>query len=92
VALNAALTPIVGPNPTGKQVVQLIWKNLMGSDIPPSDIDNTNLVSQLGDLINLKVITAAQLVTFSADLDLTAQVIDLVGLSKTGWEYIPYGG
>jgi len=64
----------------------------MGSDIPPSDIDNTNLVSQLGDLINFKVITAAQLATKAADLDLTAQVIDLVGLSKTGWEYIPYGG
>jgi len=64
----------------------MIRKNLTGSDI-----DSKNL-ADLSGLIDSKAITAAQLATKAADLDLTAQVIDLVGLSKTGWEYIPYGG
>jgi len=82
VALNARL----GANAKSTDVVGLIWRNLTGADI-----DAKNL-ADLSGLIDAKVLTAAQLATKAADLDLTAQVINLVGLSQTGWEYIPYGG
>jgi len=83
---QVALNAVFGANPKSKDIVSMIWKNLTGSDI-----DSKNL-ADLSGLIDSKAITAAQLATKAADLDLTAQVIDLVGLSKTGWEYIPYGG
>ena len=83
---QVALNAVFGPNAKSKDVVSLIWKNLTGSAI-----DSKNL-ADLSGLIDSKAITAAQLTTKAADLDLTAQLIDLVGLSKTGWEYIPYGG
>jgi len=83
---QVALNAVFGANPKSKDIVSMIWKNLTGSDI-----DSKNL-ADLSGLIDSQAITAAQLATKAADLDLTAQVIDLVGLSKTGWEYIPYGG
>jgi Ca2+-binding RTX toxin-like protein len=83
---QVALNAVFGANPKSKDIVSMIWKNLTGSDI-----DSKNL-ADLSGLIDSKATTAAQLATKAADLDLTAQVIDLVGLSKTGWEYIPYGG
>ena len=83
---QVALNAVFGANAKSKDVVSLIWKNLTGSTI-----DDKNL-ADLSGLIDSKAITAAQLTTKAADLDLTAQLIDLVGLSKTGWEYIPYGG
>ena len=82
VALNARL----GANAKSTDVVGLIWHNLTGADI-----DAKNL-ADLSGLIDAKVLTAAQLATKAADLDLTAQVINLVGLGQSGWEYLPYGG
>ena len=82
VALNARL----GANAKSTDVVGLIWRNLTGADI-----DAKNL-ADLSGLLDAKVLTAAQLATKAADLDLTAQVINLVGLGQSGWEYIPYGG
>lgn len=82
---QVALNAVFGADAKSKDVVSLIWKNLTGSTI-----DDKNL-ADLSGLIDSKAITAAQLTTKAADLDLTAQLIDLVGLSKTGWEYIPYG-
>jgi len=83
---QVALNAVFGANAKSKDVVSLIWKNLTGSTI-----DDKNL-AELSGLIDSKAITAAQLTTKAADLELTAQLTDLVGLSKTGWEYIPYGG
>ena len=82
VALNAQL----GANAKSTDVVGLIWRNLTGADI-----DAKNL-ADLSGLLDAKVLTAAQLATKAADLDLTAQVINLVGLGQSGWEYIPNGG
>ncbi|NCW25611.1 MAG: matrixin, partial [Betaproteobacteria bacterium] len=81
VALNARL----GANAKSTDVVKLLWKNLFNADI-----DASNLAYYSG-LIDSKAMTAAQLTTLAADLDLTAQLIDLAGLSKTGWEYVPFG-
>ena len=81
-----ALNAVLGPSPKNTDVVGLIWRNLTGQAI-----DAKNL-ADLSGLIDAKVLTAAQLATKAADLDLTAQLIDLAGLTKTGWEYVPYGG
>jgi Ca2+-binding RTX toxin-like protein len=81
-----ALNAVFRATAKRKDIVSMVWKNLTGSPI-----DDKNL-ADLSGLIDSKVITSAQLATKAADLDLTAQVIDLVGLSKTGWEYIPSGG
>jgi hypothetical protein len=83
---QVALNAMFGANVKSKDIVSMIWMNLIGSAI-----DDKNLADLIG-LIDSKAITAAQLTTKAADLDLTAQIIDLVGLSKTGWEYVPYGG
>ncbi len=83
---QVALNAVYGANPKSKDIISMIWKNLTGSAI-----DDKSL-ADLSGLIDSKAITAAQLATKAADLDLTAQVIDLVGLSKAGWEYVPFGG
>ena len=82
---QVAIDAVFGANPKSTDVVKLLWKNLFNADI-----DASNLAYYSG-LIDSKAMTAAQLTTVAADLDLTAQVIDLAGLSKTGWEYIPFG-
>ena len=83
----AHLDVALGTNPNAKDVVNLIWTNLTGrGDLLDKEIPN--LVRSLVPT----VLTASQLTTMVADLDFSAQDIDLVGLSKTGWEYIPYGG
>jgi len=82
---QVAINAVFGAYPKSTDVVKLLWKNLFNADI-----DASNLAYYSG-LIDSKAMTAAQLTTVAADLDLTAQVIDLAGLSKTGWEYIPFG-
>ena len=82
---QVAIDAVLGANPKSTDVVKLLWKNLFNADI-----DAPNLTSFSG-LIDSKAMTAAQLTTLAADLDLTAQLIDLAGLSKTGWEYVPFG-
>ena len=83
---QVALDAVFGANPKSTDVVKLLWKNLTNADI-----DASNLAYYSG-LIDSKAMTAAQLTALAADLDLTAQLIDLAGLSKTGWDYIPYAG
>lgn len=82
VALQAAL----GMNPNSVDVVKLLWSNLTNTEI-----DSKSLADFTG-LIDSKIMTAAQLVSFAADLEITANVIGLVGLSKVGLDYIPFGG
>lgn len=82
---QVAIDAVFGANPKSTDVVKLLWKNLFNADI-----DASNLAYYSG-LIDSKVMTAAQLTTVAADLDLTAQLIDLAGLSKSGWEYVPFG-
>jgi hypothetical protein len=62
-------------------VVGLLWKNVMGTEI-----DARNLADFSG-LIDQGSISAAQLTTKAAELDVTAQLIDLAGLARTGWEF-----
>jgi Ca2+-binding RTX toxin-like protein len=76
-ALNARL----GTNPRSSEVVGLLWKNVMGTEI-----DARNLADFSG-LIDQGSISAAQLTTKAAELDVTAQLIDLAGLARTGWEF-----
>ena len=83
---QVAIDAVFGVNPKSTDVVKLLWRNLFNADI-----DASNLAYYSG-LIDSKTMTAAQLTTVAADLELTGQLIDLVGLSKTGWEYLPYGG
>ena len=71
----------LGANPKSGELVSLLWKNVMGSEI-----DAKNL-AELSSLIDNKVLSAAQLTTMAAGLDVTGQMVDLIGLAKTGWEF-----
>ncbi|NDD13640.1 MAG: hypothetical protein EB072_13585, partial [Betaproteobacteria bacterium] len=59
------------------------WKNVMGTEI-----DAKNL-AELSGLLDSKALSPAQLTSIAAEHDLTGQTIDLIGLTKTGWEFSP---
>ena len=83
-----AIDFIFGAKSTSSDVVKLVWKNLVGTEIRDSDLNTfTSLIGEGRLFTDSKAFISAV-----SDLDVTAQVIDLVGLSKAGWEYIPYGG
>jgi len=83
--MSAALDVVLGANASALSVVELIWNNLIG---PPTPADN---IGQYAALIDNGTYTSAGLAVIAADHSLNTTAIDLVGLSQTGVEYIPYG-
>jgi len=83
--MSAALDVVLGANASSLSVVELIWNNLIG---PPTPADN---IGQYVTLIDNGTYTSAGLAVIAADHSLNTTAIDLVGLSQTGVEYIPYG-
>ena len=83
--MSAALDVVLGANASSLSVVELIWNNLIG---PPTPADN---IGQYAALIDNGTYTSAGLAIIAADHSLNTTAIDLVGLSQTGVEYIPYG-
>ena len=73
----------LGANPKSGELVTLLWKNVMGTEI-----DAKNL-AELSGLLDSKALSPAQLTSIAAEHDLTGQTIDLIGLTKTGWEFSP---
>lgn len=73
---------LLGANPSGASVVDLLYKNLVGSTAPQSILD------EYGSMIDSGSMTATSLGIAVAEHSTTATNIDLVGLSQTGVEYI----
>jgi hypothetical protein len=83
--MQVALDVVLGANPSSSSVVDLLWTNIVG---PPTAADN---LGQYSALIDNGTYTAAELAVVAADHSLNTTNIDLIGLSASGIEYIPYG-
>ena len=79
--MKAGLDIVLGANPSGASVVDLLYKNLVGSTAPQSILD------EYGSMIDSGSMTATSLGIAVADHSMTATNIDLVGLAQTGIEY-----
>ncbi|MDB3992886.1 M10 family metallopeptidase C-terminal domain-containing protein [Gammaproteobacteria bacterium] len=83
--MKVGLDVVLGTAPSGASVVDLLYKNLVGSSAPQSILD------EYGSMIDSGSMTATSLGIAVADHSLTATNIDLIGLAQTGVEYILYG-
>ena len=83
--MKVGLDVVLGTAPSGASVVDLLYKNLVGSPAPQSILD------EYGSMIDSGSMTATSLGIAVADHSLTATNIDLIGLAQTGVEYILYG-
>ena len=83
--MRVGLDVVFGSNPIGASVVDVLYKNLVGSSAPQSVID------EYGGMLEDGSMTATELGIAVADHSLNATNIDLVGLAQTGVEYILYG-
>ena len=83
--MKAGIDVVFGSNPNGASVVDVFYKNLVGSSAPQSVLD------EYGDILDNGYMTATEFGIAVADNDINAANIDLVGLAQTGVEYILYG-
>ena len=83
--MQVALDVVLGANPSSSSVVNLFYSSLVGSAAP------ADILSEYSELIDNGSLSAAQLGIAAADHSLNVANIDLIGLSQTGVEYIPYG-
>jgi VCBS repeat-containing protein len=79
---SLALNVVLGGNMSSRAVVGQIYKSLVGS--AP---DNATL-NQYAGMLDRGEMTSGQLGATAANLDLTAQNIDLVGLAQSGLGYL----
>ena len=83
--MEAGLDAVFGSNPNGAAVVDVLYKNLVGSSAPQS------LLDEYGGMLDNGSMTSTELGIAVADHDLNATNVDLVGLAQTGVEYVLYG-
>ena len=83
--MKAGLDAVFGSNPSGASVVDVLYKNLIGSAAPQSVLD------EYGGMLDSGSITSTELGIAVADHPINATNIDLIGLTQTGVEYILYG-
>jgi hypothetical protein len=77
------LDAVLGSNPSNKAVIDLLFKNLVGT-YPDA------LTSALyAGMINNGLYTQESITLAAANLDLNKNNINFVGLSQTGVEYVP---
>jgi len=82
--MQLAIDARLGAGASDQKVVELLYTNVVG--IPPGDADRAYFVG----LLDSGAYTVAGLGVMAADIDLNATNIDLVGLTSTGLEYVPY--
>jgi hypothetical protein len=80
-AVKAAL----GEQATSNQIVSHLYKNLVGVLPDRSDLD------YFSSMLDRNEMSVGKLAELAAEHELNAANIDLVGLSTTGIEYIPFG-
>jgi len=78
-----ALDSLLGKNPSNKDVVDLLYKNITG--VMPDAKVEASYMSMIED----KTVTQEWLTLLAANLELNKLNINLVGLSKTGIEFTP---
>jgi hypothetical protein len=78
-----ALDAVLGENPSNKDVVNLLYKNLVG--INPDPLSAALYVG----MINNGTYTQESITLMAANLDLNKDNINLVGLIQGGIEYVP---
>ena len=83
--MKAGLDAVFGSNPNGAAVVDVLYKNLVGSSAPQS------LLDEYGGMLDNGSMTSTELGIAVADHGLNATNVDLVGLAQTGVEYVLYG-
>jgi len=76
-----ALDSLLGKNPSNKDVVDLLYKNITG--VMPDEKVEASYMSMIED----KTVTQEWLTLLAANLELNKLNINLVGLSKTGIEF-----
>jgi serralysin len=81
-AINARL----GANPSNNQVVDLLYTNVVGQ--APDAATRKSFT----DLLDNGTFTAGSLGVLAADTELNKTNINLVGLARTGLEYLPFSG
>ena len=79
--MDLALNFVLGANPSGAQVIDLLYTNVVGTETPQAYLDD------YGALIDSGSITPAQLAISVGNHSLTANELDLIGLAQTGIEY-----
>lgn len=77
-----AITVVDGANASNDQIVEGLWKNIMGTS--PSNSDKLPFVNLLNNGMDV-----GQLVQIASDSSYNTNHINLVGLSITGLQYIP---
>ena len=80
--MQMGLDVVLGADATSRSVVDLLYKNLVGSDAPES------ILSEYSAIIDSGSMTAAELTVLAADHSMNEVNIDLVGLSQTGLDYL----
>lgn len=78
-----ALNAVLGPNPSHGAVVNLLYKNLTGSE------PTAAVLEEFVGLLDRGVFTQVSLAQAAAEHDINATNIGLVGLQSTGIDYIP---
>ena len=81
-AINARL----GTNPSNAQVVDLLYTNVVGH---APDAATRKVFT---DLLDSHAFTIASLGVLAADTEFNASNINLVGLTESGLEYLPFAG
>ena len=79
-----ALDSLLGKNPSNKDVVDLLYKNITGI------LPDTKVEASYMSMIEDKTVTQEWLTLLAANLELNKSNIDLMGLSKTGIEFTPF--
>ena len=79
-----ALDSLLGKNPSNKDVVDLLYKNVTGV------LPDTKVEASYMSMIEDKTVTQEWLTLLAANLELNKSNINLVGLSKTGIEFTPF--
>ena len=80
--MELAVNAILGTNPTGSEVVALLYRNAAGVEAPQAVLDD------YGILIDSGATTVSQLAMSVAEHSINESNLDLVGLSTTGVEYL----
>ncbi|MDG2421786.1 MAG: hypothetical protein P8N40_08810 [Gammaproteobacteria bacterium] len=80
--MDLGIEVLLGANPTGSTVVDLLYKNVVGEQAPQS------ILNEYGATIDNGSMTAAELGVAVANHELNSVNINLVGLAQTGVEYL----
>lgn len=86
ILMDLAFSVIIGPNPSNKSVVNLIYNSLVGQ-APTEEVLN----KLTHDFLDSGSFTQGEFGVLAANHELNTSNINLIGLAGTGLEYLPLG-